>query len=539
MKFFEKLRTQKLLSFTLILFTLSIGIVIGTLVNPGVRAEKENNAAPGATPLVIPPPVALSNDFAPVARQVEPSVVHIMTDTIPEQQPQARNNGGARRRQQQQQQQIPDDGSGMEPLFRFFGNPFGGQMPQAQRSSALGSGVVVDKAGYVLTNNHVIDGATRIRVKFMDSPKEYEATKVGADQATDLAVIKVEPGHTFVPAKIGNSDAVQVGDWAIAIGSPFGFQATVTAGIISAKERDIPGDTSQFQHFLQTDAAINPGNSGGPLLNMRGELIGINTAIASQSGHYEGIGFAMPINTAAKVYNDIIKSGKVTRGVIGVNYRADAKTNQALIKSAGLSDGVFVESVTAGGPADKAGVKDGDVIVALNGKPIKDGTDLVNIVSNTPVGTPVTVSAVRDGKKGDYKVVIGDRALVNPDASGKEESSGSGKNGGTSVSFGMSVQPLTDLRRQNLGVKESGGLEVIDVEPGSFAEDIGLAAGDILLTINNKPVNTVQDLKEQQAKLKPGDAVAFKVLSAGADAFGRRGNWTSTYRAGELPANPR
>ena len=537
MKIVDKLRTQKLLSFTLVLFTLALGIVIGTLMNSGVRAEKDNNAAPGATPLVIPAPVALTNEFSPIAKQVEPSVVHIQTETLPKQRPQARNNGGNRRRQPQQ---APDDGNGgMDNLFRFFGNPFGGEMPQAQRSSALGSGVMVDKAGYVLTNNHVVDGADRIRVKFMDSPKEYEATVVGTDPATDLAVIKVEPGHEFVAARIGNSDAVQVGDWAIAIGSPFGFQATVTAGIISGKQRDIPGDTTQFQHFLQTDAAINPGNSGGPLLNMRGEVIGINTAIASQSGHYEGIGFAMPINTAVKVYNDIIKSGKVTRGAIGVNYRADAKTNQALIKSAGVSEGVFVESVPAGGPADKAGLKDGDVIVAVNGKSIHDGTDLVNIVSNTPVGTPVTLSAVRDGKRNDYKVVIGDRNQVNPEQSGKEQASGSGKSGGTSVSFGMSVQPLTDLRRQNLGIKESGGLEVIDVEPGSFAEDIRLAAGDILLTINNKPLNSVQDLKEQQAKLKPGDAVAFKVMSAMPDAFGRRGNWTSTYRAGELPANPR
>ena len=543
MKFVDKLRTQKLLSFTLILFTLAFGIVIGTLVNSGVRAEKENAGAPGATPLVIPAPVPLTNEFAPIARQVEPSVVHIITETIPEQRTQSRNNnnnGGGRRRQQQPQPQTPDeDNGGMGNLFRFFGGPFGGQMPQEQRTSALGSGVVVDKAGYVLTNNYVVDGATRIRVKFIDSPKEYEATKVGVDEATDLAVIKVEPGHEFVAAKIGNSDAVQVGDWAIAIGSPFGFQATVTAGIISAKQRDIPGDSSQFQHFLQTDAAINPGNSGGPLLNIRGEVIGINTAIASQSGQYSGIGFAMPINTAAKVYNDIIRNGKVTRGAIGVNYSADAKTNDALVKSEGLGEGVFVESLQAGGPAEKGGLEYGDVIVAVNGKTVHDGGDLVNIVSNTPVGSAVTLGVVRKGKRSEYKVTIVDRSQITADASGRGPSQGSGKAEGTTVSFGMSVQPLTDLRRQNLGIKESGGLEVIDVEPGSFAEDIGLAAEDILLTINNKPLNSVQDLKEQQAKLKPGDAVAFRVLSAGRDAFGRRGDWKPSYRAGELPANPR
>jgi serine protease Do len=195
--------------------------------------------------------------------------------------------------------------------------------------------------------------------------------------------------------------------------------------------------------------------------------------------------------------------------------------------------------VPSGGPAEKAGIKEGDVIVSVNGKTVRDGTELVNIVSNTPVGTAVTLGTVREGKRSDYKVVVADRSQALPDQSGREQSPGSNRSEGTAVSFGMSVQPLTDLRRQNLGVKESGGLEVIDVEPGSFAEDIDLAAGDILLSINNKPLNSVQDLKEQQARLKPGDAVAFRVLSAGRDAFGRRGNWTSAYRAGELPANPR
>jgi serine protease Do len=541
MRFIDKLRTQKLLSFTLILFTLAFGIVIGTLVNPSVRAEKDNNAAPGATPLVIPNPVELSNTFSTIAKQVEPSVVNIQSDTLPKQRTQARSNNGGNRRRQQQQQSPDDDNGGMD-LFRFFGNPFGGggggMMPQSRGSSAVGSGVVVDRAGYILTNNHVVDGADRIRVKFMDSPKEYEAKVVGVDEATDLAVIRVEGGHDFVPAKIGNSDAVQVGDWAVAIGSPFGFQATVTAGIISAKQRDVAGE-SQFQHFLQTDAAINPGNSGGPLLNIRGEVIGINTAIASESGGYEGIGFAMPINTAANVYNEIIKSGKVTRGAIGVNYGTNAKTTQALLKAAGVNEGVFVDSVQPGGPAEKAGIKPGDVIVALNGKPIRDGNELVNVVSNTPVGTAVNLEAVREGKKSDFKVIIADRNQVVPDQLGKEQSMDSNKSGGTSVSFGMSVQALTDLRRQNLGIKESGGLEVTEVEPSSFADDIGLAAGDILLTINNRPLNSIQDLKDQQAKLKPGDAVAFRVMTAPRDAFGRRGEWTTTYRAGELPTTPR
>jgi len=539
MKFVDKLRTQKLLSFTLILFTLALGIVIGTLINPSVRAEKDNNAAPGATPLVIPNPVDLSNTFSQIAKQVEGSVVNVSTTYNARPRQQSRNNGGARRRQIN----PPDDGNdgsdGFD-FFRFFGNPFGGDNGMTPRQDATGSGVVVDRAGYVLTNNHVVDKADRIKVKFMDDPKEYDAKLVGADDQTDLAVIRVEPGHAFVPVKIGNSDAVNVGDWCMAIGSPFGFQATVTAGIISAKERDIPGDTTQYQHFLQTDAAINPGNSGGALLNIRGELIGINTAIASRSGSYEGIGFAMPVNTAVNVYNEIIKTGKVTRGSIGITYKPDPAQASALLKANGLSQGVFVDSVKAGGPADRAGIKEADIIVAINGKPVRDGNALVNVVSNTPVGSTATLTVVHDGKRSDYKVVISDITQVFPENFAQNDTGATTKSEGTSVSFGMSIQPLTDLRRQNLGLKESGGLEITDVEASSFAEDIGLRAGDILLSLNNKPLNSVQDLKEIQAKLKPGDAVAFRLMTRQRDQFGRpAGNWTATYLAGELPMNPR
>src|SRR3974390_677619 len=317
MSFIEKFRGQKLLSFTLILFTLSIGIVIGTVINSGVKAAKESTVAPGATPLAIPNPVELSNTFTQIAKMVEPSVVNISTTYLPKAPAQGRNFN----RRQVVPPNDDDQGNGDDNfLYRFFGgNPFGEQ-PDQRRGEALGSGVVVDSAGYILTNNHVVDKADRIQVKFLNDPTEYEAKVIGTDPQTDRAVIRVEGKKNLAPAKIGNSEAVQVGDWAVAIGSPFGFQATVTAGIISAKERDIPGDTSQFQHFLQTDAAINPGNSGGPLLNIRGEVIGINTAIASRSGGFQGVGFALPINEAARVYNDIIKNGKVTRGSIGIKF---------------------------------------------------------------------------------------------------------------------------------------------------------------------------------------------------------------------------
>src|SRR3954447_26386905 len=385
----QKLRTQKLLSFTLVVFTLAIGIVIGTLinVNTGVKAAKDNSAAPGAAPLVIPNPVELSNSFSQIAKQVEPSVVNISTTYNPKPGRAAAGPGrNGRRAAPPQDEDEQDGGDGMnEFLYRFFGNPGGGggatpDMPQ-RRGYALGSGVIVDKSGYILTNNHVVEKADRIQVKFPGDTTEYDAKVIGVDPPTDLAVIRVEGKANPSPAKIGNSDAVQVGDWAIAIGSPFGFQATVTAGIISAKEREVD-PTMQFQHFLQTDAAINPGNSGGPLLNIRGEVIGINTAIASRSGGYQGIGFALPINTAAEVYNAIIKSGHMTRGSIGISFTpSDSDQARALLKSYGVPEGVFVQTVAPGGPSEKAGIKEGDIIVGINGKPVRDGAGLVNVVT--------------------------------------------------------------------------------------------------------------------------------------------------------------
>jgi serine protease Do len=534
MSTFDKLRKQKLLSFTLLLITLSIGIVIGTLVTSGVKAAKGDNAAPGATPLVIPDPVALSSTFTQIAKQVEPSVVHISTTYLPKAPVQARNGGGRRRQAAPQDEGQDGQGGPEEFLYKFFGgNPFGGQGGpdlQSRRGQALGSGVVVDKAGYILTNNHVVDKADRIQVKFNGDLTEYEAKVIGVDSATDLAVIRVEGKHDLHPAKIGNSSAVQVGDWAMAIGSPFGFQATVTAGIISATERDID-PTMQFQHFLQTDAAINPGNSGGPLLNMRGEVIGINTAIASQSGGYQGIGFALPMNTAAMVYNAIIKEGKVTRGSIGIKFTpSDTERARSLLKASGINDGVFVQSVEPGGPSDKAGLKDGDIIIAINGKPVKDGSELVNTVTATPVGNTVAVTVVREGKHENYKVVVGDLAQIFPDSFGGTPESAKANPQGTTVSFGMSILELTAQQRTNLGLKESGGLQVVEVEPDSFAEDVGLIQGDILMSINNKPIATTEDVKKIQATLKPGQAVAFRVLRKAG-----RGEWQTAYVAGTLP----
>jgi serine protease Do len=537
MSMFDKLRTQKVLSFTVILFTLSLGIVLGTLVNQGVKAAKsgDTQAAPGATPLVIPNPVELSNTFSQIAKQLEPTVVNISTTYLPKAQPRGRGNSTRRQivPQQPDEDQQQGDESGMQDfLFRFFGNQ-GGGMPEmgSRKSEALGSGVVVDRAGYILTNNHVVDKADRIQVKFNGDPTQYDAKVVGVDAPTDLAVIRVEGKKDLVAAKIGNSDAVQVGDWAIAIGSPFGYQATVTAGIISAKERDVDPNM-QFQHFLQTDAAINPGNSGGPLLNIRGELIGINTAIATRTGGYQGIGFALPINTAASVYNDIIKNGKVTRGSIGIRFTAsDTDQARANLKVAGVKDGVFVSEITSGGPSEKAGMKEGDVIVAINSKPVHDGNQLVGTVTATPIGSSLNVTVDREGKRHELKVVVADLAHVFPKEYGDGNESSS-KTEPTAVSFGMEIQNLTDQQFERLGLKQKGGVQVVSVVPGSFAEEIRLAPGDVIVAINRQTVSSTEDITRIRGAFKAGDAVQFRVLRKGA---GRSGEWAANYLAGTLP----
>jgi serine protease Do len=541
MRFLDKVRAQKFLSFTLILFTLSTGIVIGTLVSQGVKAAKGEGGtvAPGATPLVIPNPVELSNTFSQIAKQVEPSVVNISTTYLPKAQTRAPRSG--RRQVVPPPDEDQGDNGGMDDfLYRFFGNPFGGNggpdMPQ-HKGQALGSGVVVDRAGYILTNNHVVDKADRIQVKFNGDPVEYDAKVIGVDAPTDLAVIRVEGKKDLTVAKIGNSDAVQVGDWAIAIGSPFGYQATVTAGIISAKERDVD-PTMQFQHFLQTDAAINPGNSGGPLLNIRGEVIGINTAIATHSGGNQGVGFALPVNTAAQVYNDIIKTGKVTRGSIGIRFTpSETDRARANLKVAGAKEGVFVEQVTAGGPSEKAGMKDGDVIVAINGKPIHDGNQLIGTVTSTPLGNALNISVDREGKRHELKVVVADLAQIFPDQYGSGRENSSKDLEPTAVSFGMQIQNLTDQQADRLGVKQKGGVQVVSVEPNSFAEDIGLSQGDIIVSINRQPVNTTDDIAKIRGTLRAGDAVQFKVLrkTGGRNAT----DWGSAFVAGTLPNNAR
>jgi serine protease Do len=420
----------------------------------------------------------------------------------------------------------------------FFNRFFGGQGPQVpqeeQRGASVGSGFVVDKNGYIITNNHVVDKATRIKVKFMNDDTEYPATVIGTDSDTDLAVIHVNRKN-LTPAKIGNSDALQVGDWAIAIGSPFTFQETMTAGIISAVARDIPGDATSFQHFIQTDAAINPGNSGGPLANIKGEVIGINTMIASRSGGYQGIGFAMPVNTAVKVYNSIIRTGHVTRGSIGIRFR-ETPNNSQLLKVYGAEHGIFVDSVEPDGPADKAGMKPQDIITSIDGKQINKGQDLIDTIADSPVGGTLKVGVMRDKKPMTLNVVVADRTKTFASEYGKAtENESDTAPDSTQLRFGMSVQALRQADRQNLGYKGNGVL-IASVDPGSFADDIGLEKGDVIVELNRQTVNSPEDVRRLQAALKPGDPVAFHIMRQSGNGRGGGGEWQSLFLAGSVPA---
>ncbi len=527
MRFFSTLRTQKLLSLSLLLFTLSIGILIGTLINSGVNAAKEQAVAPDATPLQIPSPVKLSNEFTKLAKMMEPTVVYISTNYTPKTPQRARRN--------QPDPQGDDDEEGMD-FFRFFRGPVPNAPQRPPRREGTGSGFLVDKNGYIITNHHVVERADEIKVRLPHERTEYTAKVIGMDPETDLAVIKIDAGRGLQAARIGNSDAVQVGDWAVAIGSPFGLETSVTAGIVSATGRDVgPG---QFQRFIQTDAAINPGNSGGPLININGEVIGVNTMIATQSGGYQGIGFALPVNMAVKVYNQIIQHGRVTRGSIGISFNNNVRPET--FKALGLKGGVIVDEVTQGGPAEQAGLKRDDVVIAINGAEVKDGDDLVNKISDLPVGTEANVTLERDGKRLDKKILIADRIKVHRDSPRirpfVEEFEEPSKPESVPSRFGIGVRNMTETDKEQLKFNEPG-IMVTSVEEGSFAESIGLQERDIIVRINREAVGSVDDLKRVQTTLKAGDAVAFRVMRQNPLAQRRGANpvFTGIYLAGTLP----
>jgi serine protease Do len=534
----HKLKQPKLLTVSLLLLTLLIGIVIGTVVNTGVRAQKQNSAAaPDATPLTVPASVTLSNDFTRLAKKLQPSVVYIESDYLPK----ATKRTGRSGNDGDDSGDAPQTPSSPDPsdVFKHF---FGKPDPRSYRSEGSGTGFIVDHNGYIITNNHVIDKADRIKVKVSGEEEEYRGKVVGVDPETDVAVLKIESKRTFTPVQVGNSDSVEVGDWAIAIGSPFGLQATVTAGIVSATGRDL--GAGQFQHFLQTDAAINPGNSGGPLLNIRGEVIGINTMIATRSGSYEGIGFALPSNMAVKVYNDIIHDGRVIRGSIGIGWSKNGSQPDTL-HAFGLDHGVLVDTVAPKGPAGRAGLKADDIILAINDHPVKDGDELVNKVADMPVGSNALFTVDREGKHMDFKVGIEERAVVWKDSpqvgEAKPQTPGVIPDAPkpvnpAQVKFGITIMNLKEKERQDLGISDKSGVKVVSVDPGSFADDIGLQENDAILAVNRTPVTTPDDITKMQKALKPGAPVALHVVRS-IGSGGRRTPPNRIYLSGRLPVD--
>lgn len=507
----ERMKSRRVASTFLILATLVLGILIGTVIQKGVKGKEASRSSSDATPLAIPEPKQLSSAFSTIAKQMEPAVVNINTESTVKPTPRAR---GRRRGD------SPDEQDPFQDFFdRFFGggqgggegSPFGGP---SERERSLGSGVIVDPKGYILTNQHVVERADRIQVKLMDDPPgvKHTAKLIGSDSETDLAVIKVDSDRPLPYAKLGNSDSLNVGDWVLAIGSPFGLEESVTAGIISSQKRTID-NRRQFQNFLQTDAAINPGNSGGPLVNMNSEVIGINTAIYTQSAGYQGVGFAMPSNVVVKVYNDLIgPEHKVTRGSVGVTFNAEA--SPAIARVYGVKNGVTVSDVTSGGPADQAGIKAGDTIVSVDGKPIKDGDELVGEISARKPGSKIKLGFVREGKQQDATVTVGDRAKLYASRLGNEEEDNTPEAQPAEGKLGITVRPITQELADRLNVPRKGVI-VQDVKPGSFGEDINLQRGDIILEINKQPVNGEEDFRKIQSQLKSGQDVAMLVRQPG------------------------
>jgi serine protease Do len=475
-------------------FALGLGLLLLVMGGAlGFVAARGTNPATHDTPK---PAVSassigdMSKAFESVAKQVEPAVVNISTEQIIH----------------QAATQIPD------PFRDFFGSdsPFGSlfnQAPHDLKQHSLGSGFIIDPRGYILTNNHVVKDASKIKVKLQDG-RSLDATVVGTDPQTDLAVLRIKASNLPM-LRLADSGQARVGEWVLAFGSPFGLEETMTAGIISAKGRVI--GAGPYDDFLQTDAAINPGNSGGPLVDLTGEVVGINTMILSESGGFQGIGLAIPAGLANNVYRQLVSNGKVTRGWLGVYIQ---EMTPELAKSFNLEapKGVLVAQVTSNGPAAKAGLQSGDIILSYNGKEIQNPRDFSLAVAETKVGVPAELKVLRDGNERTFHVSIGERPddVAQDNGEAQEEQHGR---------LGITVENITPEVAREMNLSTARGALVTEVRPGSPADEGGVRQGDVIVNINHAPVRSASDLQSAVRGLKQGQTVLLQIDRQGQSMY--------------------
>jgi serine protease Do len=430
----------------------------------------------------IPP-----ESFSHLVKIANPSVVNISTVKIIK-----------------EEREVPMPFGPNDPMKDFFERYFGGQIPKKYKQKSMGTGFIIDKKGFILTNNHVVEQTDEIRVRTADN-KEFDAKIVGRDPMTDLALIRIKSDTPFIPLLLGDSNRLEVGDWVVAIGNPFGLGNTVTAGIVSAKYRQI--GAGAYDNFIQTDTPINLGNSGGPLLNTAAEVIGINTAIFSQNGGSVGIGFAIPINMVKDLLPHL-KTGKVIRGWIGVIIQKVTPELRAKLNLLN-ENGALVSDVVSGGPADECGIKRGDVIVAFDGKPIRESRELPYIVASTSVGKTVPVEVIRNREKMRAEVRVAELKIEEEYQQGSKAES----------SFGMTLQEITPELAQQYDLSETRGLLIVNVENNSLAAEADLRSGDIILEVDQTPVNRLAAFISIIRRYKKGDTVLFLINREGATLF--------------------
>jgi len=480
-----------------LIIVLVLGFAAGAWLAPSIGLSRTTAAVQKETQKTTEPQKApsqqmmddISRLFEQAARRASPSVVAITAEQVI----QAQSPFG-----------MPD-----EAFKDFFGEDFFkrffGQIPQEQKRTvrSLGSGVIVSSDGFVLTNNHVVANADKLFVVIGDK-QNFPAKVVGTDPQTDVAVVRID-AKDLSAATLGNSDEVNIGQWVIAIGNPFQLMHTVTAGIISAKGRSSVG-LADYEDFFQTDASINPGNSGGALADLNGNVIGINTAIASPSGGNIGIGFAIPINMARQVMDSLISKGKVVRGYIGIMPQ-DINENLAKAFNLKTTAGVIVSDVTAKSPADQAGIKRGDVILSFDGKKVENATQLRLMIAETAPKASVKVSLLRQGKTIETMVTLAERPKTPQEQAPEQEP----PEGQTSEKLGLGLQDLTPNAARQLGYEKEKGVLVADVGSGSPAEDAGLQQGDLIKEVNREPVQNVKDFEKAIKDFKAGDVVPLLI----------------------------